>query len=40
MTLDWVPQSFVQSVIPVSAVLIIISEFLFYKQAYEQTMKD
>ena len=40
VTLDWVPQSFVQSVIPVSAVLIIISEFLFYKQAYEQTMKD
>jgi len=34
VTLDWIPQSFVQSVIPVSSLLIIISEFLFYKEAY------
>jgi TRAP-type C4-dicarboxylate transport system permease small subunit len=40
VTLDWIPQSFVQSVIPVSSLLIIISEFLFYKEAYEQTIKD
>jgi len=40
VTLDWIPQSFVQSVIPVSSLLIIISEFLFYKEAYEQTLKD
>jgi TRAP-type C4-dicarboxylate transport system permease small subunit len=40
VTLDWIPQSFVQSVIPVSSFLIIISEFLFYKEAYEQTIKD
>ena len=38
--MDWIPQSFVQSVIPVSSLLIIISEFLFYKEAYEQTIKD
>jgi len=40
VTIDWIPQSFVQSVIPVSSLLIIISEFLFYKEAYEQTIKD
>ncbi|NBV93673.1 MAG: TRAP transporter small permease, partial [Proteobacteria bacterium] len=40
VTLDWIPQSFVQSVIPVSSLLIIISEFLSYKEAYEQTIKD
>jgi TRAP-type C4-dicarboxylate transport system permease small subunit len=40
ITLDWIPQSFVQSVIPVSSFLIIISEFFSYKQAYEQTMKE
>ena len=40
VTLDWIPQSFVQSVIPVSSLLIIISELLFYKEAYEQTIKD
>jgi TRAP-type C4-dicarboxylate transport system permease small subunit len=40
VTLDWIPQSFVQSVIPVCSLLIIISEFLFYKEAYEQTLKD
>ncbi|GDX37323.1 hypothetical protein LBMAG19_4690 [Candidatus Pelagibacterales bacterium] len=40
VTLDWIPQSFVQSVIPVSSLLIIISEFLFYKEAYKQTIKD
>jgi TRAP-type C4-dicarboxylate transport system permease small subunit len=40
VTLDWIPQSFVQSVIPVSSLLIIISEFLSYKKAYEQTIKD
>jgi TRAP-type C4-dicarboxylate transport system permease small subunit len=40
VTLDWIPQSFVQSVIPVSSLLIIISEFLSYKESYEQTIKD
>jgi len=40
VTLDWIPQSFVQSVIPVSSLLIIISEFLSCKEAYEQTIKD
>jgi TRAP-type C4-dicarboxylate transport system permease small subunit len=40
VTLDWIPQSFVQSVIPVSSILIIFSEFFSYKQSYEQTMKD
>jgi len=40
VTLDWIPQSFVQSVIPVYSLLIIISEFLSYKEAYEQTIKD
>ena len=40
VTLDWIPQSFVQSVIPLSSLLIIISEIFYYKQAYAQTMKD
>jgi len=40
VTLDWIPQSFVQSVIPLSSLLIIISEIFYYKQAYVQTMKD
>jgi TRAP-type C4-dicarboxylate transport system permease small subunit len=40
VTLDWIPQSFVQAVIPASSVLIIISEFFSYEEAYKQTMKD
>ena len=40
VTLDWIPQSFVQAVIPASSVLIIISEFFSYEKAYKQTMKD
>ena len=40
VTLDWIPQSFVQSVIPLSSLLIIISEIFYYKQSYAQTMKD
>ncbi|MEY3907534.1 MAG: hypothetical protein RLZ52_601 [Pseudomonadota bacterium] len=40
VTLDWIPQSFVQAVIPASSILIIISEFFSYEEAYKQTMKD
>ena len=40
VTLDWIPQSFVQAVIPASSILIIISEFFSYEETYKQTMKD
>ena len=40
VTLDWIPQSFVQAVIPTSSILIIISEFFSYEETYKQTMKD
>jgi len=40
VTLDWIPQSFVQAVIPASSILIIISEFFSYEEAYKQTMKN
>ena len=39
-TLEWVPQSFVQSVIPVCAVLILISETLYLKTDYANVMDD
>ena len=39
-TLEWVPQSFVQSVIPVCAVLILISETLYLKTDYDNVMED
>ena len=40
VTLDWIPQSFVQAVIPASSILIIMSEFFSYEETYKQTMKD
>ena len=38
-TLEWVPQPFAQSVIPIASILFIISETLNFKNSYQQMME-
>ncbi len=38
-TIEWVPQPFVQSVIPIASILFIISESLNFKDSYQQMME-